>query len=86
MLKEQKDFNEVLLYTKYVGFKNKAELETYLKKKGFGVNYLNFYTDSEENDIAFKVDFLGNKVVSVEAVVFPFSFKMLKEFDAVYFG
>ena len=80
-MKTQKDFMKVIEYSEHHGFKNKTEMEDYLKKNGFGLQYANFYTDDEDNELVFKVDFFGNQVVSIEGIAFPFSFKTLKEFD-----
>ena len=69
MLKKVEDFNAVIRYLTRYGFKNRSEMEAYLKRNGFGVNYLNFYTDSENNNIMFKVTFDGNQVYMMETII-----------------
>ena len=88
MRKKLKDFNKVIIYVPHYGFKNKAEMEAYLKKNGFGVKYLNFYTDSEANNIAFKVTFHGNRVYMMETIILPADFGTMKllmgQADAIF--
>ena len=69
MLKNVDDFNKVIRYLTRFGFKDRSEMEAYLKRNGFCVNYRNFYTDNENNNIMFKVTFDGNQVYMMETII-----------------
>ena len=69
MYKKVDDFNKVIGYLTRFGFKDRTEMEAYLKRNGFGVKYRNFYTDNENNNIMFKVTFDGNQVYLMETII-----------------
>lgn len=88
MLKELDDFRKVTDYFKRYGFKNKNEMESYLKNKGFGVKFLSFYTDSEESNYAFRVACHNNQVHLMEILnlgdaTFGTSKKQMVYIDAI---
>ena len=91
MLKNVDDFNKVIRYLTRFGFKDRSEMEAYLKRNGFGVNYRNFYTDNENNSIMFKVTFDGNQVYMMETIILDgMTFGTMKKLcgyaDGFYFG
>ena len=85
MLKQFEDFNKVITYLTTVGFKNKKEMEKYLKVNGFGVQFMNLYSDSEQNHYMFKVTFLGDSVHKME-VIEALPIAIMKSVDFVFFG
>ena len=68
MLKTFDDFKKVITYLTNVGFKDRKEMEKYLKSQGFGVKYHNLYTDNEKNHYMFKVTFYGDSVYKMEVI------------------
>ena len=85
MLKTFDDFKKIITYLTTVGFKDKKEMEKYLKSQGFGVKYHNLYTDSEKNPYMFKVTFHGDSVYKMEVInILPI--ETLKSFGFVAFA
>jgi len=82
MLKQFEDFHKVVTYLTTVGFDSKIEMEKYLKAHGFGVNFKNFYSDSERNSWMFLVEFRGDKVLSM-TVINTMPIGLMKCFDSV---
>ncbi len=84
-MKKHEDFKKVITYLTTVGFDNKKEMEKYLKSHGFGVKFQNLYTDCEQNELMFKVEFHGDTVISME-IIKTFPIETMKLFRSVYIG
>jgi hypothetical protein len=83
-MKKAEEFLKVIEYITTVGFRNKSEMETYLKEHGFGVKHLCFYSDDENNHLMFKVDFVGEFVDVMNAIENPLTIADMRKFDGAY--
>ena len=84
-MKTHEDFKKVITYLTTVGFDDKTEMEQYLKAHGFGVKFQTLYTDCEQNELMFKVEFRGDKVISME-IIKAVPVEIMKLFGSIYIG
>ena len=83
-MKKHEDFTAVINYLTKYGFRSIKEMEDYLKKNGFTVHFLNFWTDDEKNPWMLKVDIRHNQVYSMETIITT-PIEIMKKADGLAF-